>query len=186
MFGMKGAGITTALSPLYYLHSTGMDYDTGMGYGSPEEQMTVGTVLQEPRERPVDKAKAAKPTKTEKTTEQAAADTSVPPAEKGIASLVAPKLPVPPELTAGQSAEERLAHYKAMGVSEDPFAEARKMIEADRATDAEARREAGWLRVLEAGLGTLGGESPYAFVNLGKSNTRKSGTTKNHVSVLSS
>ena len=40
--------------------------------------------------------------------------------------------------------------------------------EADRATDAEARREAGWWRTLEAGLGTLGGESPYALVNLGK------------------
>jgi len=95
MFGLRGSAIGAGLYPLYELHSTGMDYDTGMGYGSPEEQMTVGTVLQEPRERPVDKAKAAKPTKTEKTTEQAAADTSVPPAEKGIAGLVAPKLPVP-------------------------------------------------------------------------------------------
>lgn len=90
------------------------------------------------------------------------------PEEKGIASLVAPKLPMPKELTPTEAGRERLDYYKAMGISEDPYAKAREAITADRATDSEARREAGWGRLLEAGLGILGGESPYALTNIGK------------------
>lgn len=90
------------------------------------------------------------------------------PEEKGIASLVAPKLPMPKEISPTEAGRERLEYYKAMGISADPYAKAREAITADRATDSEARREAGWSRLLEAGLGILGGESPYAFTNIGK------------------
>ena len=88
--------------------------------------------------------------------------------EKGIASLVAPKLPTPKELTPAEAGRERLEYYKAQGILADPYAKAREAIEKDRATDTEARREAGWGRLLEAGLGILGGESPYALTNIGK------------------
>lgn len=90
------------------------------------------------------------------------------PAAAGIASLRAPKLPVPGELTPEQAGKERLDYYAKQGISADPYAKAREALEADRAKDPEARREAGWMRALEAGLGIMGGESPYAMVNIGK------------------
>jgi hypothetical protein len=58
--------------------------------------------------------------------------------------------------------------YKKAGVSLDPYAQYKKDLEAEGKSDAEARKEAGWMRALEAGLGIMGGESPYAFTNIGK------------------
>lgn len=66
------------------------------------------------------------------------------------------------------SAAEVEDMYKKAGISMDPFAEYKKSLGEEKAQSAADRREAGWLRVLEAGLGTLGGESPYGFVNIGK------------------
>ena len=47
----------------------------------------------------------------------------------------------------------------------------REDIEADRAARKEAKEQAGWIRLVEAGLGIMGGESPYALVNIGKGAT---------------
>jgi len=47
----------------------------------------------------------------------------------------------------------------------------REDIEADRAARKEAKQQAGWMRLVEAGLGIMGGESPYALVNIGKGAT---------------
>ena len=88
--------------------------------------------------------------------------------EKGIASLVAPRLPTPKEITPAEAGRERLDYYKALGIEADPFSKAREAIEKDRAGDAAARRQADWFRVFEASMGILGGESPYAAVNIGK------------------
>lgn len=44
----------------------------------------------------------------------------------------------------------------------------REDIEKDRAARKEAKQEAMWLSLVEAGLGIMGGESPYAAVNIGK------------------
>jgi hypothetical protein len=41
-------------------------------------------------------------------------------------------------------------------------------IKEDRKTRAEDKKQAGWLRLAEAGLGIMGGESPYFAVNVGK------------------
>ena len=47
----------------------------------------------------------------------------------------------------------------------------RDEIEKDKAARNKAKQEAGWLRLVEAGLGIMGGESPYAMVNIGKGAT---------------
>jgi hypothetical protein len=41
-------------------------------------------------------------------------------------------------------------------------------VTEDRKTRAEDKKQAGWLRLAEAGLGIMGGESPYFAVNVGK------------------
>jgi hypothetical protein len=177
MFGMKGLGTLSGLYPLYELHSTGMDYDTGIGFGTPEEQMTIGTIPPSPRVRPVDKAAQEKATKEKpatSTTEKAPPvlqppSSDVAKEEAGLGSLVdkfygpAQKVKSLQDIT-----QERLNLYKQLGIQEDPYAAAREALQKDRATDAEARREAGWSRLLEAGLGIMGGESPYALTNIGK------------------
>lgn len=179
MFGMKGLTALSGLYPLYELHSTGMDYDTGMGFGTPEEQMTIGTIPPSPRVRPVDKAAQEKAAK-EKTAAPAPATEKAPPViqppssdvakeEAGLGSLVDKFYgPTQKAKSLQDITQERLALYKQLGIQEDPYAAAREALQKDRATDAEARREAGWSRLLEAGLGIMGGESPYALTNIGK------------------
>jgi hypothetical protein len=55
---------------------------------------------------------------------------------------------------------------------EEPlYSKYEKMLLEDRAAAKEARKDAQLARMLEAGLGMLGGESPYAFVNIGKGAT---------------
>lgn len=83
-------------------------------------------------------------------------------------SLLDTLLPKPTARTLKDISKERKDYYKELGIPEDPYAKSREMLEKDRATDAESRREAGWSRLLEAGLGIMGGESPYALTNIGK------------------
>jgi hypothetical protein len=177
MFGMKGLGTLSGLYPLYELHSTGMDYDTGIGFGTPEEQMTIGTIPPSPRVRPVDKAAQEKATKEKpatSTTEKAPPvlqppSSDVAKEEAGLGSLVDKFYgPAQKAKSLQDITQERLNLYKQLGIQEDPYAAAREALQKDRATDAEARREAGWSRLLEAGLGIMGGESPYALTNIGK------------------
>lgn len=52
---------------------------------------------------------------------------------------------------------------------EEPlYSKYEKMLMDEREAAKGAREEAKYARMLEAGLGILGGESPYAFVNIGK------------------
>ena len=52
---------------------------------------------------------------------------------------------------------------------EEPYmSKLEKMIMDEREAAKGSREEAKWARLLEAGLGIMGGESPYAFVNIGK------------------
>lgn len=52
---------------------------------------------------------------------------------------------------------------------EEPYmSKIEKMIMDEREAAKGSREEAKWARLLEAGLGIMGGESPYAFVNIGK------------------
>lgn len=56
--------------------------------------------------------------------------------------------------------------------TEEPlYAKYEKMLMDERDAAKGAREEAKWSRMLEAGLGILGGESPYAMVNIGKGAT---------------
>lgn len=179
------AALKRILGPAYGIyelakfHKTGMDYDTGMGFGTPEEQMTVGTIMQSPRERPVNVAAAVTPNAP-------AAPGATPPAQEAPPTPVATK---PASENAGLGAlskqietlRERLTKptlagssaeveelYKQAGVNTDPYAEYKKALAEEKSKSSEDRREAGWMRALEAGLGIMGGESPYAFTNIGK------------------
>lgn len=46
--------------------------------------------------------------------------------------------------------------------------EYKKLYAEDKEASKAARDEAKWMRVMEAGLNIMGGESPYAFANIGK------------------
>jgi hypothetical protein len=48
------------------------------------------------------------------------------------------------------------------------FADYEKMLMDEREASKGAREEAKWSRLMEAGLNIMGGESPYAFSNIGK------------------
>jgi len=56
----------------------------------------------------------------------------------------------------------------AMTPLEDLFSRQEKLIESEREAAKAAREDAKNMRLLEAGLGILGGESPHAFSNIGK------------------
>jgi hypothetical protein len=51
---------------------------------------------------------------------------------------------------------------------EDGFSRFEKMLMEDRQAAKDAREQAKWMRVIEAGLGIMGGTSPYAAENIGK------------------
>jgi hypothetical protein len=68
------------------------------------------------------------------------------------------KTKVEPPASTAQNAKE-----------EEPlYSKYEKMLMDEREAAKGAREEAKYARMLEAGLGILGGESPYAFVNIGK------------------
>ena len=46
--------------------------------------------------------------------------------------------------------------------------EYKKLYAEDKEASKAARDEAKWMRIMEAGLNIMGGESPYAFANIGK------------------
>lgn len=58
--------------------------------------------------------------------------------------------------------------YKQAGVNFDLFKDQIKKLEDEGKAAKGDRQEAINMRLIEAGLGILGGESPYAFVNIGK------------------
>lgn len=95
-----------------------------------------------------------------------------PAAPVGIAALdtrlVDKLLPMPAEKPRKEITAERLAAYKELGVDPDIYKKQIAELEKQKISDAEARREAGWGRALEAGLGIMGGTSPYGFTNIGQ------------------
>jgi len=84
-----------------------------------------------------------------------------------IAGQIAPltKAEVPSAAMAVQSEKDFL---KAAGFDTDLYKNQIEEIRKDAEKDKGRKSEAMNLRLLEAGLGILGGESPYAFVNIGK------------------
>jgi hypothetical protein len=58
--------------------------------------------------------------------------------------------------------------YKQAGVSMDPYAQYKQDLAAEKEAAGADRTQAGWMRALEAGLGIMGGTSPYAAVNIGE------------------
>jgi hypothetical protein len=61
--------------------------------------------------------------------------------------------------------------FKAAGVDFDLYKKQAEELAAEKEQLKGDRKEAMNLRLIEAGLGILGGESPYAFVNIGKGAT---------------
>ena len=60
------------------------------------------------------------------------------------------------------------ATEQPMTPREKLFAAEEKMLMDEREAAKGAREEAKWARLMEAGLNIMGGESPYAFTNIGK------------------
>jgi hypothetical protein len=60
---------------------------------------------------------------------------------------------------------------KASGFDANLFKTLQKDVEKQREELKGDRKESMNLRLIEAGLGIMGGESPYAFVNIGKGAT---------------
>jgi hypothetical protein len=60
---------------------------------------------------------------------------------------------------------------KRFGVDENIFAKQRQTFEDERTALTKDREDAKGMRLLEAGLGIMAGESPHAFVNIGKGAT---------------
>jgi len=81
------------------------------------------------------------------------------------------KPPVGKKEEGPKSYDDYLKQVQAMMGKSTVGAGMRKDIEADRAARKEAKEQAGWMRLVEAGLGIMGGESPYALVNIGKGAT---------------
>jgi hypothetical protein len=78
-------------------------------------------------------------------------------------------VPLVPDITS--AVQERVRGMTAAGYDPEMFKKMRADIEKEREESKGDKREAVNLRLLEAGLGILGGESPYAFVNIGKGAT---------------
>jgi hypothetical protein len=72
-------------------------------------------------------------------------------------------------LTAAERIKEQEDFLKAAGYdAEKMFKEQRESVEKEKGALAGDKQSAMNMRLIEAGLGVLGGESPYAFVNIGK------------------
>ena len=70
--------------------------------------------------------------------------------------------------TAQELVDERKEFMKAAGYDEQFFEKQRADIEKQKGETKTDKQDAMNMRLIEAGLGILGGESPYAFVNIGK------------------
>lgn len=68
----------------------------------------------------------------------------------------------------GTRVQERVEAMRGAGYDPELFKKQREEIEKEREAAKGDKREAVNLRLIEAGLGIMGGESPYAFVNIGK------------------
>lgn len=90
--------------------------------------------------------------------------------EQGIKSIknrVDQLINTPEALTIDQVRQQRKALYKAEGIAEDPYAFAEEDYKKAKEELSVRRGKRGWEAGLEAGLGMMGGDSPYALVNIG-------------------
>ncbi len=72
-----------------------------------------------------------------------------------------------PKILSAEDQLKRIAELnKAAGVSEDPDAPIRELLDKQRGESKEARKEANAMALIAAGLGIAGGDSPYALQNL--------------------
>ena len=71
-------------------------------------------------------------------------------------------------MTAAERVQQMKDYMKAAGYDESFFEKQRADIEKEKGKTSEDKRQATNMRLIEMGLGILGGESPYAFVNIGK------------------
>jgi hypothetical protein len=72
-----------------------------------------------------------------------------------------------PKILSAEDQLKRIAELnKAAGVSEDPDAPIKELLERQRGESKEARKEANAMALIAAGLGIAGGDSPYALQNL--------------------
>ena len=71
-------------------------------------------------------------------------------------------------MTAAERIQEMKDYMKAAGYDESFFEKQRGEIEKEKGKTDEDKRQATNMRLIEMGLGILGGESPHAFVNIGK------------------
>ena len=88
---------------------------------------------------------------------------------ENIASTLMGQRPVAP--TTEQQFQKVRDIYSRAGVDLDLFKKQAIELEKEKGDTKLDRKEMANLRLLEAGLGILGGESPYAFVNIGKGAT---------------
>lgn len=82
--------------------------------------------------------------------------------------IVLEEKPVVPAGNVTTQADKKSDAKPVMTPLEDLFSRQEKLIESEREAAKAARDDAKNMRLLEAGLGILGGESPYAFSNIGK------------------
>lgn len=72
-----------------------------------------------------------------------------------------------PKILSAEDQLKRIAELnKAAGVSEDPDAPIRELLDKQRGESKEARKESNAMALIAAGLGIAGGDSPYALQNL--------------------
>ncbi|NBW21383.1 MAG: hypothetical protein EBR82_76840, partial [Caulobacteraceae bacterium] len=74
----------------------------------------------------------------------------------------------PKELSLDEVVQRQEDIDKKLGVDKDFFSKMQGRLDTMREQAKTDKSEAANLRVIEAGLGILGGTSPYAFVNIGK------------------
>jgi hypothetical protein len=67
--------------------------------------------------------------------------------------------------------DDYLKEVKDMMGESDISSKMRGEIASDKVARKKEKQQAMWMRVVEAGLGIMGGESPYAMVNIGKGAT---------------
>ena len=90
--------------------------------------------------------------------------------EQGIKSIknrVDQLMKTPEALTTAKVRADREALYKSMGIAEDPYAFAEEDYDKAKEALSVRRGERRWEAGLEAGLAMMGGDSPYALVNIG-------------------
>ena len=79
--------------------------------------------------------------------------------------------PVAEEDKKPKTYDDYLKEVKDMMGESDISSKMRGEIAADKEARKKEKQQAMWMRVVEAGLGIMGGESPYAMVNIGKGAT---------------